>query len=204
MWYYFFDKRVKNPRRNLEGFMTIKLNSVTKESILEAARKSFSSKSYADVSMEDIATLAKVKKSLIYYYFPSKEELFREAWDEAFHRLEDRVFGDSEEDGKYVKKIKKLLRSYIDFLRNDRQSLRLIEREKTRFYSEESPSWEYIKGKYDGFIQRMAEAISSETGSVSSEYARVITDLVGSTALLPEGQMSPETIELIIIKGISK
>lgn len=184
--------------------MTIKLNSVTKETILEAARRAFSSKSYADVSMEDIAVLAKVKKSLIYYYFPSKEELFKEAWDEAFHRLEDRVFGDSEEDGKYVKKIKKLLRAYIDFLRNDRQSLRLIEREKTRFYSEESPNWKYIKHKYDGFIQRMTDVISSETGSTSPEYARIITDLVGSTALMPEGQMSPETIELIIIKGISK
>lgn len=174
----------------------------TKEAILKAAREAFASHSYAEVSMEDIASIAKVKKSLIYYYFPSKEELFKEAWDEAFHKLEDRVFGVSEEDGKYVKKVKQFLRSYIDFLRNERQSLRLIEREKTRFYSEKSQNWRYMKDKYEVFVQKVAGVISSETGRPASEYARAVTDIVGSSALLPEGQMSPDTIELIIIRGI--
>ncbi len=178
------------------------MGNKTREAILKAAREAFASKSYADVSMEDIASIANVKKSLIYYYFPSKEELFKEAWDEAFHKLEDRVFGISEEDGKYVKKVKQFLRSYIDFLRNERQSLRLIEREKTRFYSEKSKNWQYMKNKYDVFVQKVAGVISSETGKSAAEYARALTDIVGSSALLPEGQMSPDTIELIIIKGI--
>jgi len=178
------------------------LGSKTREMILKAARKAFSAHSYADVSMEDIAALAKVRKSLIYYYFPSKEDLFKEAWDEAFHELEDRVFGISEEDGKYMKKVKRFLRSYIDFLRNDRQSLRLIEREKTRFYSEKSQNWQHIKNKYDVFVQKVAGVISSETGKPAAEYARALTDIVGSSALLPEGQMSPDTIELIITKSI--
>ncbi len=182
--------------------MAARSTNRTRESILKAARNAFASKSYAEVSMEDIAEIAKVKKPLIYYYFPSKEELFKEAWDEAFHKLEDKVLGAREEDGKYVKKVKEILRAYIDFLRNDRKSLRLIEREKTRFYSEKSNNWRYMKNKYDVFVQQVADVISSETGASSSEYARAITDIVGSSSLLPEGQMSPETLELIIIKGI--
>lgn len=183
--------------------MTIRTNGV-RENILEAARQAFSSKSYGDVSMEDIAKIANIKKPLIYYYFPSKSELFKEAWDEAFGKLEDKVFGISEEDGKYVRKAKNILRSYIDFLRNDRQSLRLIEREKNRFYSEKGSSWEHIKKEYDGFLNRVADALSSEIDSNSSEYARAVADIVGSSALLPDGQMSPETIELIIIKSLAK
>ncbi len=183
--------------------MTNRVNGV-KESILEAAREAFSSKSYGDVSMEDIAKIANVKKPLIYYYFPSKSELFKAAWDEAFHKLEDKVFGVSENDGKYVKKAKSLLRSYIDFLRNERQSLRLIEREKNRFYSEKGSSWEHIKKEYDGFVNRVADVLSSEVDSNSSEYARAVADIVGSSALLPDGQMSPDTVELIIIKSLAK
>ncbi|BBJ28863.1 TetR/AcrR family transcriptional regulator [Athalassotoga saccharophila] len=183
--------------------MTVRQNGV-RESILEAAKVAFSSKSYADVSMEDIAKLANVKKPLIYYYFPSKEELFKATWDEAFHKLEDKVFGISENDNKYVRKAKAFLRAYIDFLRNDRQSLRLIEREKTRFYSETGSSWQHIKTEYDGFVNRVADVLSTEIDTDSKEYARAITDIVGSSALLPEGQMSPDTIELIIIKGLAK
>ncbi len=183
--------------------MTARFNGV-RETILEAARKAFSSGSYADVSMEDIAKIANVKKPLIYYYFPSKDELFKAAWDEAFHKLEDKVFGASESDGKYVKKAKNFLRAYIDFLRNERQSLRLIEMEKTRFYSEKGSSWEHIKSEYDGFVDKVADVLSSEMDSNPSEYARAVTDIVGSSALLPEGQMSADTIELIIIKGLAK
>ncbi len=182
--------------------MATRSGNKTREVILQAAREAFASKSYAEVSMEDIARIAHVKKPLIYYYFPSKEELFKEAWDEAFRDLEDKVFGPREEDGKYVRKVKQFLRAYIDFLRNDRKSLRLIEREKNRFYSEKSKNWQYMKKRYDVFVQQVADVISSETGDSSSEYARAITDIVGSSALLPEGQMSPETLELIIIKGI--
>ena len=182
--------------------MATRSGSKTRQLILQAAREAFASKSYAEVSMEDIAEIAHVKKPLIYYYFPSKEDLFKEAWDEAFRALEDKVFGPRKEEGKYVRKVKQFLRSYIDFLRNDRKSLRLIEREKNRFYSEKSENWQYMKKRYDVFVQQVADVISSETGNPSSEYARAITDIVGSSALLPEGQMSPETLELIIIKGI--
>ncbi len=47
--------------------------SDAKENILESARKLFAEKGFEGVSMEDIAQASGVRKSLIYYYFPSKK-----------------------------------------------------------------------------------------------------------------------------------
>lgn len=46
-----------------------------KEKILEAAREIFFKKSFYEATMNDIALLSGVKKSTIYYYFPSKIDL---------------------------------------------------------------------------------------------------------------------------------
>jgi len=46
-----------------------------KENILEAAREIFFKKSFYEATMDDIAQLSGVKKSTIYYYFPSKIDL---------------------------------------------------------------------------------------------------------------------------------
>jgi len=46
-----------------------------KEQILEAAREIFFKKSFYEATMDDIAQLSGVKKSTIYYYFPSKIDL---------------------------------------------------------------------------------------------------------------------------------
>jgi len=46
-----------------------------KEIILEAARDIFFKKSFYEATMDDIAQLSGIKKSTIYYYFPSKIDL---------------------------------------------------------------------------------------------------------------------------------
>ena len=50
-------------------------NMNKKEQILEAARDIFFKKSFYEATMDDIALLSGVKKSTIYYYFPSKIDL---------------------------------------------------------------------------------------------------------------------------------
>jgi len=49
------------------------------EEVLETALALFSSESYADVTVQDIAKRVGVTHSLIYYYFESKEKLFHAA-----------------------------------------------------------------------------------------------------------------------------
>jgi TetR/AcrR family transcriptional repressor of nem operon len=47
----------------------------TKERILSTARELFHGRSYADVGIKEICTLAKVQKGSFYHFFPSKRDL---------------------------------------------------------------------------------------------------------------------------------
>lgn len=47
----------------------------TKERILATARELFHGRSYADVGIKEICTLAKVQKGSFYHFFPSKQDL---------------------------------------------------------------------------------------------------------------------------------
>ncbi len=49
-----------------------------KEQIKDAGRKMFAAYGYHKTTLEDIASLMKLKKNSLYYYFPNKESLFLE------------------------------------------------------------------------------------------------------------------------------
>lgn len=56
---------------------------VRRQEILAAALKLFSERDYSAITIKDIAQLAKVNTSLLYYYFADKEALFRASLEEA-------------------------------------------------------------------------------------------------------------------------
>lgn len=61
--------------------------------ILEAALRTFAEKGYAATTNADIARAAGVTPAALYYYFPSKEELFRAALSERRGHLGPAVHG---------------------------------------------------------------------------------------------------------------
>ena len=44
--------------------------------LLELAKRAFSDRSYDDVSIDDLASEAKISKGLLYHYFPTKRDLY--------------------------------------------------------------------------------------------------------------------------------
>jgi AcrR family transcriptional regulator len=44
--------------------------------LLELARRAFSDRAYDDVSIDDLARVAKISKGLLYHYFPTKRDLY--------------------------------------------------------------------------------------------------------------------------------
>ncbi len=58
--------------------------SDTEEQILKAARKLFENKGFNGARMQEIADEAGINKSLLHYYFRSKEGLFDQIFLEAF------------------------------------------------------------------------------------------------------------------------
>ncbi len=65
--------------------------NVRREAILDAARRRFARYGYAGTSMSQIAAAASVTKASLYYHFPDKGTLFREAIQDALRRLRGRI-----------------------------------------------------------------------------------------------------------------
>lgn len=56
---------------------------IRRQEILSAALNLFSTRDYSAITIKDIARIANVNTSLLYYYFDDKEALFRAALEEA-------------------------------------------------------------------------------------------------------------------------
>lgn len=65
-----------------------------REQLLSLAVQAFSSKSYDEVSVDDLAQSAGVSKGLLYHYFPSKRELYVATVRTAADQLIERVLPD--------------------------------------------------------------------------------------------------------------
>ncbi len=129
----------------------------TREKILRAAREAFAERGYDGVSVDEIARRAGVKKALIYYYFPSKEVLFEEVWNQAIDELEDHLFREVSNESGYMRKIKRFLRAYINFVTSKKVLSRVIEMERASVMKEER--WKPLKERYDSFLSKVANLI---------------------------------------------
>lgn len=96
--------------------------STTKNKIIQAAKKAFTSKGFDGTSVDEIAKEAGVTKSLLYYYFDSKDEIFYELMRVTVQNL---IIKLGEERKKCVPKNReetfecatKILKNEIDILR---------------------------------------------------------------------------------------
>jgi hypothetical protein len=64
-----------------------KIELTTEEIILEAAKKVFHKKGFDGARMQEIADEAGINKSLLHYYFRSKEKLFEAIFQDAFKQF---------------------------------------------------------------------------------------------------------------------
>ncbi|PLV58309.1 TetR/AcrR family transcriptional regulator [Thermotoga sp. KOL6] len=184
------------------------MGNETKRKILEAAKKAFSKYGYDGVSMEEIAHEAGVKKALIYYYFPSKDKLFEEVWREAIEELENHLFAVAEETNSYFAKIKKFLRSYVDFVLNKTVLNEIIEKEKVTIRFEREGKWSSLREKYENFIKRVEELI--EEGKKQNYVykdldSRAAAELiVNSMGDVPRDKKLLQNIQEMILRGLLK
>ncbi len=93
----------------------------TRTSILEAARRQFEAFGYSRVTMDDIAQEAGMGKASLYYYFPTKEDLFQtviigehELFVESFRKI---VGSDAPAGDKLRQYVEERFR-YFDHLQN--------------------------------------------------------------------------------------
>ncbi len=177
----------------------------TREKILQAALEAFAEKGFDGVSVDEIARRAGVKKALIYYYFPSKEELFKEVWERSMDELEEHLFKEIEGEKSYMSKIKRLLRAYVDFVTNRKVISEVIDKERAAVLSDER--WQGLRKRYESFLGRIAELIAE-----GKKYNAVYEDIDPLAAAdLISGSMRPvrkpgvlEKMISLIARGILK
>lgn len=67
----------------------VKDPAIRRQEIIDQARIHFETRGISKTSMTEIASAAGIAKGLIYYYFPSKEELVREVISQFIKELDD-------------------------------------------------------------------------------------------------------------------
>jgi AcrR family transcriptional regulator/predicted DNA-binding transcriptional regulator AlpA len=85
-----------------------------REKILLSATELFSSKGYAETSIADIASHAKISKETFYIHFTNKEELFIECADIVFHNMYNNVWQEIKDEKNIIERSKKRARAFID------------------------------------------------------------------------------------------
>ncbi|MBO8160572.1 MAG: TetR/AcrR family transcriptional regulator [Thermosipho sp. (in: Bacteria)] len=171
----------------------------TKLKILEAAKLAFAKKGYDGVSIDEIAQRANVRKSLIYYYFPSKEILFEEVWVNSIDELENELFGEQENDDTYATRIKKFIRRYIDFLTSKKAISDLIRRERTKVLDQET--WTNARKKYESFLDKIENMLlEGKKNKCINENIdpKIATEMIASVDSAPRKNLLKQLEEMLI------
>ncbi|MFN3691369.1 MAG: TetR/AcrR family transcriptional regulator [Fervidobacterium sp.] len=176
----------------------------TREKIIQAARKLFSEKGFDGVSMEDIAQASGVRKSLIYYYFPSKDVLFEEVWVNVIDELENEVFSETENEGSITKVIKKIIKKYVEFAINKEELSKLIARERINVLDETS-TLSRAKLRYDRFLQKLEKFFEKgkEEEVLNNLEPSTATEIISSVNSMPRKGLL-KSVEEFLIRTILK
>ncbi|MDP4282130.1 MAG: helix-turn-helix domain-containing protein [Bacteroidota bacterium] len=97
----------------------INSQNTTEQKILDAARKVFHQKGYDGARMQEIAEEAGINKSLLHYYFRSKDNLFDAVFTEAMNGLLSRITGIITSEKSLEDKIRYIFNDYISFLQKN-------------------------------------------------------------------------------------
>ncbi|MDI9368741.1 MAG: TetR/AcrR family transcriptional regulator [Thermotogota bacterium] len=177
----------------------------SRERIIKAARKAFAERGHDGVSMSEIAQMAGVKKALIYYYFPSKEDLFYEVWQYSIDELEDHVFSETRNENVYVSKLKRILRSYIDFITNKNEIKKIMDQERANLSREDNESWKRVRDRYQLLKEKLSSAI--DEAKIAQEISKDVdpdsaADLILNGFSVTEDPNGLESIREIIWRGL--
>ncbi|OJW83646.1 MAG: hypothetical protein BGO69_04945 [Bacteroidetes bacterium 46-16] len=87
----------------------------TEQIILNAARALFTRKGFAAVRLQDIADEAGINRTLLHYYFRTKEKLFEKIFTEAIEQVFPNVQEILNSNEPLLSKIEQVISHYIDF-----------------------------------------------------------------------------------------
>jgi AcrR family transcriptional regulator len=90
--------------------------SEVRERILNVARELFIKNGYKGASIRDIAAASETNVAMVNYYFHSKYNLFEIIFEEAFNRLQRKIFSILSSDLPFFELIETVINSYYEML----------------------------------------------------------------------------------------
>lgn len=88
----------------------------TEAKIFEAARKIFHHRGFFGARMQEIADEAHINKSMLHYYYRSKDQLFKEVFLDSFKKVFPEILKMISSDAPLFEKIEMFVNHYIDLL----------------------------------------------------------------------------------------
>ncbi|MGH4051740.1 MAG: TetR/AcrR family transcriptional regulator [Clostridium sp.] len=98
----------------------------TKRSIFQSAIKIFSTNGYDGATMDEISASAGVAKGTVYYYFKSKDEVFKYIITEGVSLLRQQIESINTGDGDYNFKLRELSRDQLKLVYENRDLFKVI------------------------------------------------------------------------------
>ncbi len=105
-----------------------KVSFKNKDHILTVASRMFARKGYRATTMEAIAKACGMNKASLYYYFPSKRELYREVLKSIYMRVSESFSSSMAKETDYIERAKELISYIIDFFASNRELVELAHR----------------------------------------------------------------------------
>lgn len=94
----------------------LKFNNEKEQIILEAAENIFIKKGLEGARMQEIADQAKINKSLLHYYYRSKDNLFNAVFTSVVKRLFPKTISNIKSEDDLFKKIEMIVEAYFKLL----------------------------------------------------------------------------------------
>ena len=142
----------------------------TARRIVATAEEIFSEQGLAGARMDEIARAAKVNKALLYYYFRSKEELYRFVLDTLLSQLRSGVGEPGIAALSAQKQLASMVDHFFDFVTQHPNYPRLIQREMMSH----GPNVEWIVSEYYRPLHKTLVQLI-ERGTSAGEFRRVDT-----------------------------
>lgn len=98
----------------------------TEDQIFEAACRVFQQKGYAGARMQEIADEADINKSMLHYYYRSKDKLFQEVFRREMSRFFPIIFRVLSSEHPLDEKIMQLIDAYYSFLQDNPHMVQFI------------------------------------------------------------------------------
>jgi AcrR family transcriptional regulator len=89
----------------------------TEEQILEAAKQIFQERGFAGARMQEIADEAGINKSMLHYYFRSKDKLFQKVFQDSIRQFFPEILKVLNADLALMPKIEKLVETYYEMFK---------------------------------------------------------------------------------------